>query len=62
MKYIKVVLLFVFIAFGWHKSKAYDFMVVNGLCYNFNEDGTSVTVTYMKDGNNGYGYYDWYSL
>ena len=61
MKYIKVVLLFVFIAFGWHKSKAYDFMVVNGLCYNFNEDGTSVTVTYMKDGNNGYGYYDWYS-
>ena len=61
MKYIKVVLLFVFIAFGWHKSKAYDFRVVNGLCYNFNEDGTSVTVTYMKDGNNGYGYYDWYS-
>ena len=36
-------------------ARAYDFMV-DGLCYNYNSDGTSVTVTYEGTGANGYGY------
>lgn len=50
MKYIKVILLFVLIAFGWQKSNAYDFMV-DGLCYNINNDGASVTVTWQQSPN-----------
>ena len=33
----------------------FDFMV-DGLCYNINSDGTSVTVTYQGTGQYGYGY------
>ena len=36
-------------------ASAYDFMV-DGLCYNYNGDGTSVTVTYEGTGAEGYGY------
>ena len=28
-------------------ASAYDFMV-NGLCYNYNDDGTTVTLTYQQ--------------
>ena len=31
-------------------ASAYDFMV-NGLCYNYNDDGTSVTLTYQQRNN-----------
>lgn len=34
-------------------ASAYDFMV-NGLCYNKNSDGTSVTVTYQNNNNPSY--------
>ena len=36
-------------------ASAYDFLV-DGLCYNYNGDGTSVTVTYEGTGDEGYGY------
>ena len=35
-------------------ASAYDFMV-DRLCYNYNEDGTSVTVTFQKTDSHGYG-------
>ena len=38
--------LILLLAAAMHAS-AYDFMV-NGLCYNYNEDGTSVTVTHQN--------------
>ena len=47
MRYIKFILSFMIVALGWQKSNAYDFMV-DGLCYNINNDGTSVTVTYKN--------------
>ena len=47
MRYLKVILLFVLIALGWQKANAYDFKV-SGICYNKNDDGTSVTVTYER--------------
>lgn len=40
----KLGLLFLALIFAFLQSSAYDFMV-DGLCYNFNDDGTSVTVT-----------------
>ena len=52
-------LLFAFIAAMLPQlASAYDFMA-DGLCYNFNDDSTSVTVTYEKTGQyGGDGYYN----
>lgn len=50
MKKIVSILLFVSIAFF---VNAYDFEV-DGLCYNFNSDSTSVIVTYKEYSNNNY--------
>ena len=52
MKKIISTLLFVCIALF---ANAYDFMV-DGIAYNINIDGTSVTLTYEGSGANGYGY------
>ena len=46
MKTRLLAFLLLIMAAAMHAS-AYDFMV-NGLCYNFNDDGTSVTVTYQN--------------
>ena len=45
MKYLKFILL-LHIVFVVQATNAYDFMV-DGLCYNYNNDGSSVTLTYQ---------------
>lgn len=50
MKKIISTILFISIALF---ANAYDFMV-DGLCYNFNSDSTSVIVTYKEYSNNNY--------
>ena len=48
MKHLKVILLLLLIVHYCQSACAYDFMV-NGLCYNINSNGTSVTVTYQNE-------------
>ena len=52
---LKSLLLALLLAMLPQVASAYDFMV-DGLCYNKNVDGTSVTVTYEGTGADGYGY------
>ena len=52
---LKSLLLALLLAMLPRVASAYDFMV-DGLCYNYNSDGTSVTVTYEGTGSFGYGY------
>ena len=47
MKQITRLVLLVITAMLPQLASAYDFMV-DGLCYNYNSDGTSVTVTYFR--------------
>ena len=55
---IKPFLLTLIVAMFPQLLSAYDFKV-DGLCYNYNDDGTSVTVTYQKTDSygDGDGYY-----
>ena len=50
-KLFKTFLLALIAAMLPQLASAYDFMV-DGLCYNYNEDGTSVTVTYQNSNHN----------
>ena len=52
---LKSLLLALLLAMLPQVASAYDFLV-DGLCYNYNGDGTSVTVTYEGTGDEGYGY------
>ena len=52
---LKSLLLALLLAMLPQVASAYDFKV-DGLCYNKNGDGTSVTVTYEGTGDEGYGY------
>ena len=52
MKKFWIILLLLTALFP-HTTFAYDFMV-NGLCYNYNSDGVSVTVTYKRTTNPRY--------
>ena len=52
---LKSLLLALLLAMLPQVASAYDFMV-DGLCYNKNGDGTSVTLTYEGTGAEGYGY------
>ncbi|MBQ2165046.1 MAG: leucine-rich repeat protein [Muribaculaceae bacterium] len=52
---LKSLLLALLVAMLPQVASAYDFMV-DGLCYNYNSDGTSVTLTYEGTGDEGYGY------
>ena len=56
---IKSLLLVLMAAIMSLSASAYNFnfdFMVDGLCYNINSDGTSVTVTYQGTGEYGYGY------
>ena len=56
-KTIKSLLLVLMAAIMSLSASAYDFdFMVDGLCYNINSNGTSVTVTYQGTGQQGYGY------
>ena len=57
-KHLSTLLATLLLATLSHSALAYDFMV-DGLCYNKNSDGTTVTVTYQRtDGTGqGNGYY-----
>ncbi len=53
-KLLKSFLLALIAAMLPQLASAYDFMV-DGLCYNYNSDGTSVTVTWQRTNSYGYG-------